>query len=141
MKHYDDEKRNARDAKYYTAAPNGTLHLGVSPGSTPKGFLYPRTAAVGGCVNHNALIMMYPVDEDWSKIANLTSDAGWAPGRMREYWLKMENCQYLSRGSPYHGFDGWMSMNRAEEKIFFRDDQCYNMVKVGSMEAVERRYD
>ncbi|KAF9693745.1 hypothetical protein EKO04_008264 [Ascochyta lentis] len=132
VSHYDTEEQNARDAKYYTTGPNGTLQLGVSPGSIPQGFLYPRTAAVGGCVNHNALIMMYPVDEDWWQIANSTNDPSWAPQRMREHWHKMENCQYLSKGSPYHGFDGWMSINRAEEQIFFRDDQCYDMVKAAA---------
>ena len=98
--HYPDLNRNARDYKYNYELSNGSLYHGLSPpaDATPKGIFYPRTAALGGCVNHNALIMMYPLDDDWTEIANLTGDDSWNAPHMRSYFEKLEQCQYLPRG-------------------------------------------
>jgi choline dehydrogenase len=79
--------------------------------------------------------MMYPVDSDWTKIAQSTGDAGWNATQMRSYWQKLENCQYVPTGAPYHGFSGWLSTNRADEQFFFKDDQCYNMVKASYLHS------
>ena len=132
VNHYPLEEQNAVDPKYNYVLANGSLYTGSSPpaNSTPKGFLYPRTAAVGGCVNHNALIMMYPFDDDWAQIKNITGDDTWNSAQMRTYFERLENCQYLSPGASGHGFDGWLSTNRAEESIFLGDDQVLEMLQV-----------
>lgn len=132
VNHYPLEEQNAVDSKYNYVLANGSLYTGNSPpaNSTPKGFLYPRSAAVGGCVNHNALIMMYPFDDDWSQIKNITGDATWNSAQMRTYFQRLEDCQYLSPGASGHGFDGWLSTNRAEESIFLGDNQVLEMLQV-----------
>jgi choline dehydrogenase len=132
--------QDAKDPKYLYQTPDGSLVEGPNPpaGSTPKGFLYPRSAAIGGCVNHNALIMMRPLDEDWSQIQTITGDATWNPTHMSTYFEKFENCQYCSPGAAGHGFNGWLPTNRAEESIFLGDPQVLNMLNVGllSLEKV-----
>jgi len=58
---------------------------------TPAWFC-SSTAAIGGCINHNALIMYFPLDDDWTAIANLTGDASWTPSNMLKYFGKLEDC-------------------------------------------------
>ncbi|HEX3457815.1 MAG TPA: GMC family oxidoreductase N-terminal domain-containing protein, partial [Candidatus Baltobacteraceae bacterium] len=79
--------------------------------------LYPRAGTLGGCTAHNAMIFVYPHDEDWQEIADLTGDASWRPDRMRRYFQRLERCSYrplqrlLSRigiNPSRHGFDGWL---------------------------------
>jgi choline dehydrogenase len=132
VNHYPTEEQNAKDPKYLYQLANGTLIEGPNPpaDATPKGFLYPRSAAIGGCVNHNALIMMRPLDDDWSQIQSITGDASWAPSQMSPYFEKFENCQYCSPGAAGHGFNGWLSTNRAEESIFLGDSQVLSMLNV-----------
>lgn len=62
VKHYADEKRQARDFKTSYQTPDGSIYTGLNPpeGSEMKGTLYPRTGTLGGCTAHNALIAVYP---------------------------------------------------------------------------------
>ncbi|KAK4565735.1 hypothetical protein LTR86_003584 [Recurvomyces mirabilis] len=122
--HYQDATRKAADPKYNYQLSNGSSYTGLHPpaDAKPLGLLYPRTAALGGCVNHNALIMMYPLDDDWTQIANLTGDSSWNATGMRKYFERLENCQYLSPGTPGHGFSGWLATNRADPSIFLDSD-------------------
>jgi len=48
--------------------------------------VYPRASTLGGCTTHNALVSILPPDSDWTKIANMTGDAGWRHERMRRYY-------------------------------------------------------
>jgi choline dehydrogenase len=77
--------------------------------------------------------MMYPLDDDWSQIENITGDSTWNPALMRTYFQRLENCQYLSPGASGHGFNGWMSTNRADESIFLGDDQVLQMLQVNML--------
>jgi choline dehydrogenase-like flavoprotein len=52
--------------------------------------LYPRASALGGCTAHHAMISIYGLDSDWRKIADLTNDESWAPGRMRAIFQRIE---------------------------------------------------
>jgi choline dehydrogenase len=132
VNHYPSEEQNEKNPNFNYVLANGSLYTGTNPpaNSTPKGYLYPRSAAVGGCVNHNALIMMYPFGDDWSQIENITGDTTWDSEQMRTYFERLENCQYLSPPASGHGFDGWLSTNRAEESIFLGDDQVLDMLQV-----------
>jgi choline dehydrogenase len=132
VNHYPSEEQNEKNPNFNYVLANGSLYTGTNPpsNSTPKGYLYPRSAAVGGCVNHNALIMMYPFGDDWSQIENITGDATWDSAQMRTYFERLENCQYLSPPASGHGFGGWLSTNRAEESIFLGDDQVLDMLQV-----------
>ena len=94
VNHYPDLARSAADPKYNYELANGSMYTGLHPppGAKPLGLFYPRTAGLGGCVNHNALIMMYPLDEDWTQIVNLTGDQSWNATGMRKYFQKLEQC-------------------------------------------------
>lgn len=79
--------------------------------------LYPRAGTLGGCTAHNAMIFVYPHNEDWEAIADLTGDASWRPANMRRYFQRLERCSYrpvqcfLSRlgiNPSRHGFGGWL---------------------------------
>jgi choline dehydrogenase len=132
VNHYPTEAQNAKDPKYLYELPDGALVEGPNPpaNSTGKGFLYPRSAAIGGCVNHNALIMMRPLDEDWAQIESVTGDSSWNPAQMSTYFSKFEDCQYCSPGAAGHGFDGWLPTNRVDESVFLGDNQVVNMLEV-----------
>ena len=40
-----------------------------SQGRNWKDVLYPRAGTLGGCTSHNAMILLYPHDADWTQIA------------------------------------------------------------------------
>ena len=63
-------------------------------GKPVDGIWYPRAGCLGGCTAHNAMIIVYPHNEDWEYLATLTGDASWGPDNMRTYFQKLENCQY-----------------------------------------------
>jgi choline dehydrogenase len=121
-----------KDPKFLYQLPNGTLYQGPTPpaNSIPKGFLYPRSAAIGGCVNHNALIMMYPFGDDWTNIEKITGDVTWNPDNMTAYFERFEDCQYLSPGASRHGFNGWLPTNRVDESVYLGDNQVFDMLQV-----------
>jgi choline dehydrogenase len=79
--------------------------------------LYPRAGALGGCTAHNAMIFVYPHNEDWQGIADLTGDPSWQPECMRRYFQRLEHCAYrpgqwflngLGINPSRHGFGGWL---------------------------------
>lgn len=74
--------------------------------------------------------MMYPLDDDWTRIVNLTGDTSWNATGMRSYYERLENCQYLTPGTPGHGFSGWLATNRADPTIFLSDNKVFQMLKV-----------
>jgi len=60
VRHYADEQRQLKDTKYRCAQ---------------GGVLYPRAGTLGGCTAHNAMIFVYPHNQDWDDIAQLTGDS------------------------------------------------------------------
>ncbi len=81
-------------------------------------------------ITDNALIMMYPLEQDWSDLVTITGDSSWSAAKMRAYFQKVEQCQYMPRGSAGHGFDGWLPTNRADESMFLVDPQVGKMLGV-----------
>jgi choline dehydrogenase len=102
VKHYTDPARQARDSKFV-------------PG---KGILYPRGSALGGSTAHNAMVFVYPHDDDWNDIADTTGDRSWCAEHMRDYFEKLERCDYCEPHAPGHGFAGYMSNNMFDPQIF-----------------------
>jgi choline dehydrogenase-like flavoprotein len=108
VRHYADEQRQRKDRKY-------------SP--EKGGVLYPRAGALGGCTAHNAMIFVYPHNQDWDDIASLTGDASWRATNMRRYFELLEDCRHrplkrwiarLTGFNPSrHGFAGWLSTELA----------------------------
>src|SRR5712692_2281430 len=83
VRHYANDEQQRRDSKF-----------------CPKqdGVLYPRAGALGGCTAHNAMILVYPHNDDWDGIAKLTSDPSWKAENMHKYFERMEDCHYR----PFH---------------------------------------
>ncbi len=107
VRHYADQAMQQRDPKYVPQY---------------DGILYPRSGTLGGCTAHNAMILVYPHNADWDGIAQLTSDPSWNAEAMRNYFMRLENCQYrpleraLARLGPNpsrHGWDGWLHVEKA----------------------------
>ncbi|MEY2558951.1 MAG: choline dehydrogenase [Verrucomicrobiota bacterium] len=107
------------------------------------GIFYPRAATVGGCTVHNAMITICGPNDDWDKIAELTSDKTWNSERMRGYFERLEHCDYAERpdqkktslwgrikalfGSSNnpgrHGFDGWLHTSMADPRLGLKDHE------------------
>lgn len=91
VNHYQDQERAQRDPKYTWETAPYEYHVGPNPpeGATPRGILYPRAQALGGCTPHNALIWITPHDSDWDNIAKLTGDSSWDHENMSQYLQKV----------------------------------------------------
>jgi choline dehydrogenase len=132
--HYDELAIEQQDPKY---RPD------------KDGVLYPRASTVGGCTAHNALITVYPNDEDWDAIADLCGDDSWRAREMRRYFERLERCTYrwkepknglakwFARHTPLvrslfapsgHGFDGWLPTSVAKLTLLLEDTQLIEAV-------------
>jgi len=130
VRHYSDDARQAKDFKLTYNLPNGGEYTGLNPpaGATIKGVLYPRTATLGGCTAHNALVFVYPDRSDFQYIADLTGDKSWGPDNMRKYMVKMEDNSYLPPIVPGHGYNGWLGTSVAPLSIAIKDSMLFGMV-------------
>ena len=138
VRHYASDEQQRRDTKFIPE------HNGV---------LYPRSGTLGGCTAHNAMITVYPHNSDWDQIAQLTGDPSWNSEHMRQYFERLERCQYIERprlltgnaflsalvrlfpflgtffGNPSrHGFDGWLSTNVADPSLVIPDGQLLQVI-------------
>ena len=98
VRHYESEEASRRDPKFVPEQ---------------DGVLYPRCSTLGGCTAHNAMIFMYPHNDDWDQIAAATGDRSWSAESMRSYFERIENCQYAdpSDKPARHGFAGWLPVS------------------------------
>ncbi len=102
-------------------------------GERVDGVLYPRAGCLGGCTAHNAMITVYPHNEDWDSLARLTDDASWSAVNMRRYFEKLENCEHrvflyrwlakLGFNPTRHGWGGWLQTEVAIPKAAIADFQ------------------
>lgn len=138
--HYKDPARQRLDYKLTYTTPSGKQYVGSHPpaGSTIKGILYPRSGTLGGCTEHNALVTIYPDRDDFDNIASLTGDTSWSADNLRKYFVKMENNQYLIKGTPGHGFDGWFYTDVAPIKLALEDPYLLKMI-LGAAKALGNR--
>lgn len=112
VRHYADDTRQRRDDKYREEWE----------GARVDGVLYPRAGTLGGCTAHNAMIMVYPHNEDWDAIARDTGDSSWSAGHMRGYFERLEHCDHrpverlaakAGINPTRHGWDGWLHTEKA----------------------------
>ena len=121
VRHYEDQKLQQCDPNYV---------------ASEDGLLYPRAATLGGCTAHNAMILVYPHNADWDRIAELTGDPSWKAVRMRKYFERLENCRHrpayrwlarLGFNPTRHGWSGWLTSERAVPVNLLRSealDEC-----------------
>lgn len=113
VRHYTDQTQQEKDPKF-TAD-----YLG----QPVNGVLYPRAGCLGGCTAHNAMITVYPHNQDWDSIAELVGDDSWNSDNMRSYFQKLEDCHYrpvwrwidkvFGYNPSRHGFKGWFRTEKA----------------------------
>lgn len=117
--------------------PNGTQYRGLDPppDAEPLGVLYPRAGTLGGCSRHNAMITMYPFDQDWDIIAELTGDDSWASANMRQYFEKVEKNEYLPSSVVGHGYQGWLTTSVTYLGLVLEDFKFLNLVLSGATAA------
>jgi choline dehydrogenase len=114
VKHYSDPVQQGRDSKL-----------------TPKGIYYPRGSALGGSTAHNAMLFIYPHDQDWDDIAELTGDNSWRAHNMRKYFRRLEKCEYCQPDAPGHGFNGYMNASLFDEQIFALAPEIRDLAEAG----------
>jgi choline dehydrogenase-like flavoprotein len=130
VRHYDDDVRQTKDSKF-TAARDGVL--------------YPRAGALGGCTSHNAMILVYPHNQDWDDIADLTGDPSWRAENMRRYFERLEDCRHrppyrwlqkiLRLNPTRHGFSGWLTTERRDPRLALGDRDMMGMIKHSALKA------
>lgn len=131
VKHYDDEERSKRDKKKYLPDKGGVF--------------YPRAGTLGGCTQHHAMITIRAHDSDWQNIVDITGDQSWAPDRMREYFRKIERCQYVpnpgkDKPNPTgHGYDGWLTTTGYDLKLGLGDPEVLQTVLDASLAAWKQK--
>src|SRR6266852_1657264 len=112
VRHYASDALQRRDDKYREKWD----------GKRVDGVLYPRAGTLGGCTAHNAMILVYPHNEDWDHIAEMTSDPSWRADKMRGYFERLENCHHrkfhrwlakLGYNPTRHGWEGWLHTEKA----------------------------
>jgi choline dehydrogenase len=118
VKHYKDEQLAKRDDKWQAPPRDGVF--------------YPRAGTLGGCTAHNAMITVYPHNDDWRLIEDLTGDSSWSPKNMRKYFMRIENCHHrpfwrwlynLTRINPTrHGWRGWFHTDVAIPEAAIEDE-------------------
>ncbi|CZR68556.1 related to choline dehydrogenase [Phialocephala subalpina] len=134
VRHYSNDTREGLNLKATYETPAGTTYIGLDPpaGSILKGIWYPRAATLGGCAAHNAMVTVYPFEEDWSLIQNLTGDSSWAPDNMVQYWERVERNEYLINSTDStavgHGFDGWLGTSEMPLDLVETDPQILAML-------------
>jgi choline dehydrogenase-like flavoprotein len=133
---YADSERQKHNPKY----------VATYEGREVDGILYPRAGTLGGCTAHNAMILLYPNNEDWQYIEQLTGDASWNPDNMRRYFQRLENCQHrpiwrllskLGIESTRHGWDGWLHVEKEIPEAVLDDAKLIKVVLESVSEVFE----
>ena len=130
VNHYNDTRQQQKDSKMVWKTPGGTHAVGLNPpaGSSPLGILYPRAGTLGGCTAHNAMITVYPHEDDWNNIASLTGDSSWSAENMRTYFERLERVDYLPNGIIGHGFSGWLNVQYTSLLLVLKDRKVQSLI-------------
>lgn len=95
VKHYNEEyPAFGRDPKWYPNPEKPEQIEDQKAHEERKGIFYPRSAGLGGCTIHNALITITGPDSDWNELADFLGDQTWCGQQMRGYFQQLERNQY-----------------------------------------------
>ncbi|KAJ4130610.1 hypothetical protein NW754_009663 [Fusarium falciforme] len=113
VQHSEDPEHQARYERQTYRQANGSFYTGQDPpeGAERLGIWYPRATTLGGCSMNNAGISTLPPDADWEIVVERTGDKSWSPKNIRKHFINIERNEWLPRGTPGHGFDGWLRIN------------------------------
>ena len=133
VRHYADNKRQQQDSKFR---------------ENRNGVLYPRAGTLGGCTAHNAMILVYPHNEDWDYIAEIMNDSSWKAENMRQYFERMEDCRHrlpyrwveklFGLNPTRHGFDGWLTTERTDPTLALGDRDMMGVITQSAVKAFEQ---
>ena len=135
VRHYTDQKQQARDPNYCE----------TWKGQKVDGVLYPRAGTLGGCTAHNAMIFVAPTNSDWDGIADVTGDVSWRADNMRRYFEQVEDCRYLpfsrffrlfGRNPTRHGWSGWLTTELFDAGDAIRDVTLLRVIIDSALAAV-----
>jgi len=143
VQHYADQARQQQDSKYVAAK---------------KGIFYPRAGTLGGCTAHNAMITVYPQNNDWRYLETLTGDASWGPEPMHNYFKRLEHCDYVKGlerlkqaiaglltckgiNPSEHGFSGWLHTQTANPLLILKDEELLTLVAVAALRTLAANRD
>ncbi|KAJ9490161.1 hypothetical protein VN97_g3117 [Penicillium thymicola] len=137
VNHYSNLTRQKEDSKMTYRTSTGDLHVGSNApnGSEPLGILYPRAGTLGGCSAHNAMITIYPYENDWEQLASLTGNWSWSASNMRQYFQRLERNLYLPSSLLGHGFDGWLTTSLTDLRLVIEDQKLLSLVLAGATAA------
>ncbi|KAJ5118997.1 uncharacterized protein N7443_007928 [Penicillium atrosanguineum] len=137
VNHYSNLTRQEEDSKMTYRTPAGDLHVGADPpsGSEPLGILYPRAGTLGGCSAHNAMITIYPYENDWEYIAAITGNDSWSAQNMRQYFERLERNRYLPSSLIGHGYDGWLTTSLTDLRLVIEDQKLLSLILAGATAA------
>ena len=146
VRHYSDEAQQRRNTKFVPEQ---------------GGVLYPRAGTLGGCSAHNAMITVYPHNQDWDEIAYMTDDASWSSQHMRTYFERLERCEYRNRPCPpprnrllaslthlipglsrafrnesRHGYDGWLGTQTPDPTLVIHDRELLKTITSAAEQAL-----
>jgi choline dehydrogenase len=136
VRHYADSSRQKADPNYRE----------TWAGKHVDGVLYPRAGTLGGCTAHNAMILIYPQDEDWNAIEALTGDSSWNASNMRKYFQRLEDCHHrpvyrfldkLGINPTRHGFNGWLSTEKAIPMVSLENVDLIEAILKSTEEAIQ----
>lgn len=122
VRHYGDDELQKKDDKYIPEK---------------DGVLYPRGSGLGGCTAHNAMITVYPHNEDWQYIENISQDRSWSPKLMRRYFERLENCRHrplwrfwskFGLNPTRHGFKGWLHTEVSIPEVVLDDKKLKTVI-------------
>ncbi|HEU4886755.1 MAG TPA: GMC family oxidoreductase [Thermoanaerobaculia bacterium] len=122
VRHYGNDALQKKDPKYVAER---------------DGVLYPRGSGLGGCTGHNAMITVYPHNEDWQFVENITQDKSWSPKSMRKYFERLENCRHrplwkfwskFGINPTRHGFKGWLHTEVSIPEVALDDKDLKSVI-------------
>ena len=139
VRHYESEERQEKDLKYKER---------WNERSDSDGVLYPRAGCLGGCTAHNAMITVYPHNDDWEHIRKLTCDPSWSAKSMRRYFQRLEDCRhrplmrFLSKfgyNPSRHGWKGWLRTEMAMPMSALDDKGLVEVLRDVAQEALSEK--
>ncbi|KAH6629493.1 hypothetical protein C7974DRAFT_359296 [Boeremia exigua] len=139
VRHYDDDELTKKKQHLVWKLTNGELWVG--PGSSAPagaeilGVQYPRGATLGGSSIVNSGLTVLPSDSDWDLIKDVTGDDSWNAEHMRSLFVKLEKNNYVPRGTPGHGFDGYLETIAGDGKALLASTQATAVLKSMAAEA------
>jgi choline dehydrogenase-like flavoprotein len=132
VRHYSDLAQQKRDCKFVPEK---------------DGVFYPRAGTLGGCTAHNAQILVYPANEDWDEIAQLTGDISWHSDNMRKYFELLENCRHrpfdrvlaetTHHNPSRHGWAGWLQTEKAIPAAALGDGELLHTLAASAFKAFQ----